>query len=641
MKITFVNKWVNKLSLGFLMLVVYMIYKQGFSAGFQFDDPGSIDGVSAVKDWESALLYVFGGSAGTLGRPLSLLTFVLQKDSWPEEPVAFFQVNVFIHLFNGVLIYKLSCLIAKYLPFGQHNCRWFALAVTALWLSLPLHVSASLAAVQRMTTLATMFMLLGMVGYLSGRAMLSKAPGHAYSLMSISVVMGTVLALLCKENGALLPLYVLVLEVFLLSFAGGSVERKFKYWAWIFLGTPILLVAAYFVYKWPVIMGYYGFRDFTLIERLLTESRVLWDYLGHIIMPARSGTGMYHDDYPISRSLYEPAVLAALSGWLALCAIAWLTKKKYPVLLFALLWFFAGHVLESTFIPLELYFEHRNYLAAFGPIFALCTVIWMLPEKLLYIARGALGVLVLLNLFVLSETTELWGQPLLAAQLWTEEHPQSARAAQYRVRVYYYAGDSEGMRTALLEGHARIPRNIPLALHSVSMSCGVEGQEAFMDRIRKLEPVLANGVGESAGVEMLGKLIKAVEENRCPYLSYDQLHSMADLLLKNKYILANNTPQAALHVIKYRLYALQGKAESSFWELMAAYSFRKELDIALVAARVAARGGYPKDALALLQRTMDYAPVNPIFRRKWEKEIGALSEEIRQSKEVILKRGGQ
>jgi hypothetical protein len=631
------SNWRVTTSLCLLLLVVYLLYQLGFTSGFQFDDASSIGDVSAVKDIETALSYIFGGTAGQLGRPLSLLTFALQKDSWPEDPAAFFRVNTLIHLCNGVLVYWLSCLLAKHLPVGSSRDRWFALVVTALWLTLPLHVSANLAAVQRMTTLSSLFMLMGLIGYLSGRALLSQSPMRAYGLMSVSVVTGTILAILSKENGVLLPFYVLVLEVFIQAFATAPLSRNFKRWRWLFLGAPVLVVAMYFAYKMPHYVATYAIRDFNLPERLMTESRILWDYLRQIFIPLRGGTGLYHDDYPVSRSLSELTVIAAILGWLLLFAWAWVLRKRLPVLLFALLWFFAGHLIESTFIPLELYFEHRNYLAAFGPIFALCAMIWQMQGRLRYFARGMLALILSLNLFVLSEATSLWGDPLVAARVWTEEHPHSPRAAQYLARVYYHAGDPVAMRTATLEGYRRNPNNISLALQSVNLSCPHDSEAETVARIKQLEPVLRAGLGGATGVENINQMITAMQHGKCPYLKYEYLQSMADLLLENKFNQANHTIMAALHALKYKLYALQGMPNRSYQELLLAFSLKKELDIALFAGRVAAREGYPDEALKFLENALTYAPGNLVHRRKWEKEIGALIDNIEQEKSILLK----
>jgi hypothetical protein len=36
--------------------------------------------------------------------------------------------------------------------------------------------------------------------------------------------------------------------------------------------------------------------------------------------------------------------------------------KKYPLISFGILFFLLNHLIESTILPLELFFEHRNYL---------------------------------------------------------------------------------------------------------------------------------------------------------------------------------------------------------------------------------------------------------------------------------------
>ncbi len=47
-------------------------------------------------------------------------------------------------------------------------------------------------------------------------------------------------------------------------------------------------------------------------------------------------------------------------------------RRRAPVLSLGILWFFAGQVLESTVLPLEIAFEHRNYLADYGILLPAC-----------------------------------------------------------------------------------------------------------------------------------------------------------------------------------------------------------------------------------------------------------------------------
>lgn len=623
-----------------ILLGIYFLYQLGFSTDFQLDDENNIHGVSAIKDMKSALFYVFGGVAGDAGRPLSLLSFALQKDSWPDAPADFFRVNTLIHLLNGVVMFSLSYLIAQNWAKRIAHPAWYALAITVLWLALPLHVSASLAAVQRMTTLASLFMLLGMLGYVWGRAKLNTNPARAYVWMSVSLVLGTLLAVLSKENGVLLPLYVLVLEVFLLSLAAPVQEPYFKRWMWLFLGAPILVVGAYFAYKWPAWMSSYAAREFTVAERLMTESRILWEYLGHILMPSRSGTGLYRDDYVLSKSIFELNVLLAIVGWLALLLFAWLVRKRYPVVLFALLWFWTAHVIESTFIPLELYFEHRNYLAAFGPLLALCTVLWTLQPKLTQIARGLLLLLITLNLFVLSQVTHVWGQPFLAATIWAEEHPQSLRAIQSLAFMHFQAGDYVAVRKVILDGYALNKTNVVLALQSLDLSCAGASKSEFLAQLKKVEDILPIGSSATPGVDSLSSMVDIKKEGKCPHLSFEHLQKLADLLLTNKQAYANTNTRAVLHGVKYKLYVAQGERALAYQELLTAFTIKRGLLIALTAGRFAADEGQHDEAIAFLESALLYAPSHPVIKWQWQQEIGLLLEQIKEQRANALKSRG-
>ena len=68
----------------------------------------------------------------------------------------------------------------------------------------------------------------------------------------------------------------------------------------------------------------------------------------------------------VSKSLLEPwtTVPAILCVLLFIGIGIWQVKKR-PLIAFSILFFFLNHSVESTILPLELIFEHRNYLPSF------------------------------------------------------------------------------------------------------------------------------------------------------------------------------------------------------------------------------------------------------------------------------------
>ena len=112
------------------------------------------------------------------------------------------------------------------------------------------------------------------------------------------------------------------------------------------------------------------------------------------------------------------------------CLGAFILRKKAPIISFSIAWFFAGHLIESTVLPLELYFEHRNYLPLFGIGFAFA---WY-AIKLIKVQKIATLVVVSLflslNGFIVYQNATLWGKPLELVTSWYTNHPESERARQ-------------------------------------------------------------------------------------------------------------------------------------------------------------------------------------------------------------------
>ena len=105
-----------------------------------------------------------------------------------------------------------------------------------------------------------------------------------------------------------------------------------------------------------------GSRPFSIGERLLTQPSILLYYLSLIFYPSPERLSIDHS-FTLSTSLWQPwTTLPAILIIISLIIVALSQRKKRPLLGFAILFFFINHLVESTIIPLEMIFEHRNYI---------------------------------------------------------------------------------------------------------------------------------------------------------------------------------------------------------------------------------------------------------------------------------------
>jgi tetratricopeptide (TPR) repeat protein len=130
------------------------------------------------------------------------------------------------------------------------------------------------------------------------------------------------------------------------------------------IGAFILVAGGFFVLggEFDKITRGYDQRFFTMGERLLTQPRVIWFYLSILLYPMPARLNITHD-FTISTGLFQPCTtLPAIVGLSMLLTVGLLLVKRQPMTSFAILFFLLNHVVESSIIPLEMVYEHRNYL---------------------------------------------------------------------------------------------------------------------------------------------------------------------------------------------------------------------------------------------------------------------------------------
>lgn len=372
-----------------LILATGALYYPGTAGPYLLDDiPSLVENTwLEIRDLRPASLWETAVShpTGPLYRPIPMVSFALNfYFSGNVEPYSLKLVNVFIHLLTawGVFLLTRRLLVHAQrihrtdngLAIENNSAPWVALFITALWALHPLHVSTVLYAIQRMTELAALFCVYSAVVYIKGREQLLRGQGAGMWWILGALGLGGGLAAFSKENGALLPVLLLVIEAVFFRFKfHPAIEPRIRWLLVAVLALPTLAIVGYLLSIAVGMPEGSPSRPFTLIERLLTEARALFFYLRLILLPDITAMSLYHDDFGKSSSLFNPVTtFLSVAGLAVLTAFAayGLWRNKFRVLSFGILWFLAGHLLESTVIPLLLLFEHRNYLPSYGPLFA-------------------------------------------------------------------------------------------------------------------------------------------------------------------------------------------------------------------------------------------------------------------------------
>lgn len=364
----------------FLLFVIFLtagVYSAGSTSPLLLDDYVHllplIEDNDLQQHWRS---YIFNDS-GPLKRPIAMATFLFNAIASVDDFSRWKWTNVAIHLITGIFITYLVALLVSWRERKPAIEHWFgAVVIGAVWLLHPLHVSTVLYTVQRMTQLSALFVVLGLSVYvLARKRQLAGIESGSLLLIIISFAF-TGVASLCKENGLLLPLYLLLIELAFFCFRGTLAFRGVfsVLFALLFLvpaviGVIFLLLNDYFE------AGYVG-RGFTPGERLQSEGRVLMLYLYQLLVPIQRNMGFFYDDFAVSRGWLDPVSTIVSVGALALIvALAFFVRRQNPLFCFGILLFFCGHSLEAGILSLELAFEHRNYLPSLGIFLALSSLL--------------------------------------------------------------------------------------------------------------------------------------------------------------------------------------------------------------------------------------------------------------------------
>jgi len=299
----------------FLAAACLIAYWPAFSNGFvNYDDPEYVTDnppVRAGLTWEG-ISWAFAHSHSSNWHPLTWISHMLDVEIYGLNPMGHHLSSVVLHILNTLLLF---------LVLGRMTgCRWRSAFVAALFAVHPLHVESVAWIAERKDVLSTLFWMLVMLAYASGRPIL--------------VILLYALGLMAKPMLVTLPLILLLMDWW-------PLERvKRQGWKRLFLEkTPLLAMAAASSAVTIVVQqrsGAVGALD--AIPFGLRASNALVSYVGYIgkmLWPRKLAVFYPHPENTLPSWHVALAVLVLL----IISVLVLSSARRRPYLAFGWLWY--------------------------------------------------------------------------------------------------------------------------------------------------------------------------------------------------------------------------------------------------------------------------------------------------------------
>jgi len=328
-------------------MVVALAYLNGLDAPFVYDDRIEVVGNGTIRDlgqWQAIVQY-------NVSRMLLVWTYAWNFHSYGLNPTGYHVFSLLVHLM------AIGAALSMARSLGRLGGSAFplraAVGAVGLWAAHPMGVEAVTYITGRSESLCALFCF-GAMG-LWATALLAEREGKSGAWSRVFGLCCAVAALLTKEVAGMLPLVLLLMEMFF------GPEKKPSYrrprWAWF---APFALIVGAAVWGRYTYAGALLPRevDRALPIQLTTQAEVWLRYVQLWFVPV--GQTLFHH-VPDSAPLTGRGALV-ISGWLAMIGGGVWWGRRRPLAGFALLCGALFLIPSSSVVPLkENMAEHRAY----------------------------------------------------------------------------------------------------------------------------------------------------------------------------------------------------------------------------------------------------------------------------------------
>lgn len=623
-----------------------LLYWPGLSGPFLLDDYATL---TPVSRWHSGLqgwlLTMLPNPHSVLdSRPVSMLSFMLSTWAGDGSVFSIKLGNLVLHLCCGALGFMLLRRLLLSAEGTAAHANWGAALLALVWLVHPLQVSTVLYMAQRMAELSAMFSLAAVLAYLVARRQLARGSNRlACFNLFVTVTCLVAIGAFSKQNAVVAPLLCLVLELAYFK-SPARMPAPVRWFHGLFVLAPCVGAALLLAVAPEKVLDGYAAWDFTLQDRLLTQPRVLFDYIHMWFVPYSPGMGLYSDDFAISTSLASPwTTLPSILGLAGISLLAIRFRARAPHVFAGWFFFLVAHAVESTILPLEMHYEHRNYLPSFGLLLAAAGLVAAIARSR-YAMRSsarirvaaAVGLLAILS-FATYGRVLLWQTEQGILVQATTQHPNSLRAhvdlSAVRIREHDYGAAAATMRQLADSPDIRNRFVARMDLLTIGCMAGYPPDIASMDRTVAMAPRTIT----VAEVHVALLQDAAIRDGRCPASTAPVMAHSMSRMLEHAIGQADAVPtKMTVRRLAAGLYALTGDGAAALHHAETGWRARKTMPMGALLARLYIQSAQWDEAEGVIASMK--AMTRP-FDNLWLADIARIERQFRTARSRLAPSG--
>lgn len=368
--------------------------------------------------------------------PLRDLSYIIDYYVWGWKPFGFHLSNLVIYCLNIWAVYWLTVVLnSTLLPLRANgksdDAVWTALVTAAFFTVLPLHSEAVSFIHARNVLLSGLFFFLSCIYFL--KFIDQKLWRHVITSFALFA-----LALLSKATVIILPL---ILAMFLYL----KPVQKLKDYVSVLLFIPLAIIF-FFVFKYQATESQFinndlvmGLGNNSLVSRLAVAVQIPFFYVAKLLAPVGLST-----EYKIqfSREIFSPVVIFAGLVLVLFLSLAYYFRRKYPQVLFALLWFLICLIpVSNFFLTNPVVADRYAYLSSFAYAYILAIGAFQIrrkvgPSRSLIILLPVLGIYAWMTF----ERNDVWLTNVSVMEDMTKPHSNQAKGYNNLGQEYFRQG---------------------------------------------------------------------------------------------------------------------------------------------------------------------------------------------------------